>query len=121
MNVVHLPCNDDDHGKQRCRLGPIFMSDNDIAPNGSVRIISMSNAFICRAWPRQDLCEGYIEYDEVISDYSVVLNERKIDVVKLQDHDGTSVIRLCIVLSDTEKVFRFKSSQSQLLKYAKHE
>ena len=53
-------------GKQKCYLGPKLMDSLGIGLGDCISLSSDSCQFICRAWPRQDRAEGYIQFDDSV-------------------------------------------------------
>ncbi len=54
------------NGTQKCYLGPKFMDVHSICLGDCVSLSSDACKFICRAWPRQDRAEGYIQFDDTV-------------------------------------------------------
>ncbi|KAM4749006.1 ATPase family gene 2 protein homolog B [Rhinophrynus dorsalis] len=60
-----LPSNSEDQGTQRCRLGPNAMLLLG-AKIGSPLLISLPNgSCLSTAWPRRDLCDGFLQIDVI--------------------------------------------------------
>ncbi|XP_029431187.1 spermatogenesis-associated protein 5-like protein 1 [Rhinatrema bivittatum] len=58
-----LPLDPEDFGTQRCRLGPSVLSSLGIRIGSPLRITLQDSDCLCTAWPRKDLCEGFIQLD----------------------------------------------------------
>ncbi|KAG8575619.1 hypothetical protein GDO81_009615 [Engystomops pustulosus] len=63
MVLKLLPLNHEDHGTQRCRLGPKAMSHLGIKVGFPLLISLPSGSCLCTAWPRKDLCDGFLQAD----------------------------------------------------------
>ncbi|KAM5171391.1 ATPase family gene 2 protein homolog B isoform 2-T2 [Mantella aurantiaca] len=82
-----LPLDHEDHGSQRCRLGPKAMAHLGIKIGFPILISFPSGTCLCTAWPRKDLSDGFLQVDAMCSttpkptvDYtsSVVLSYLKV-------------------------------------------
>ncbi|XP_073424577.1 ATPase family gene 2 protein homolog B isoform X2 [Dendrobates tinctorius] len=62
-----LPLNHEDHGTQRCRLGPKAMSDLGLKIGFPLLISLPSGSCLCTAWPRRDLSDGFLQADLMCS------------------------------------------------------
>ncbi|MEE6503143.1 hypothetical protein FKM82_004754 [Ascaphus truei] len=62
-----LPSNPEDKGTQRCRLGPKAMSSLGVKIGFPLRISLPSGNCLCSAWPRKDLCDGFLQFDVMCS------------------------------------------------------
>ncbi|XP_030045436.1 ATPase family gene 2 protein homolog B isoform X2 [Microcaecilia unicolor] len=58
-----LPVDPEDIGTQRCRLGPSVLSSLRIKIGSPLRITLDGGDCLCTAWPRKDLCDGFIQFD----------------------------------------------------------
>ncbi|XP_069481039.1 ATPase family gene 2 protein homolog B [Ambystoma mexicanum] len=64
MALKLLPLDPKDHGTQRCRIGPGSFASLKAKIGAPLRITL--NGFgdcLCTAWPRKDLCDGFIQLD----------------------------------------------------------
>ncbi|KAE8617848.1 hypothetical protein XENTR_v10009212 [Xenopus tropicalis] len=62
-----LPSNPDDHCSQRCRLGPKAMALIGAKVGFPVLVSLQSGSCLCTAWPRRDLCDGFVQADYMCS------------------------------------------------------
>uniref|UniRef100_A0A8C5PAL9 AFG2 AAA ATPase homolog B n=1 Tax=Leptobrachium leishanense TaxID=445787 RepID=A0A8C5PAL9_9ANUR len=62
-----LPPSTEDQGTQRCRLGPKAMSLLGVKIGYPVVISLPGGSYLCTAWPRRDLCDGYLQLDAMCS------------------------------------------------------
>lgn len=64
MALKLLPLDPKDHGTQRCRIGPEIFSYLKAKIGAPLRItLHGFGDCLCTAWPRKDLCDGYIQLD----------------------------------------------------------
>ncbi|XP_040269961.1 spermatogenesis-associated protein 5-like protein 1 [Bufo bufo] len=56
-----LPLNHEDHGTQRCRIGPKAMSHLGLKIGFPLLISLPSGSCLCTAWPRRDLSDGFLQ------------------------------------------------------------
>ncbi|OCT89624.1 spermatogenesis-associated protein 5-like protein 1 [Xenopus laevis] len=85
--LKYLPLNPDDRGSQRCRLGPKAMAFIGAKIGFPVLLCLQSGSCLCTAWPRRDLCDGFVQADymcstthkpmAVFKDTSICLNQIK--------------------------------------------
>ncbi|CAJ0967851.1 unnamed protein product [Ranitomeya imitator] len=62
-----LPVNHEDHGTQRCRLGPKAMSALGLKIGSPLLISLPRGGCLCTAWPRRDLSDGFLQADLMCS------------------------------------------------------
>ncbi|XP_018424063.1 PREDICTED: spermatogenesis-associated protein 5-like protein 1 [Nanorana parkeri] len=62
-----LPLNYEDHGSQRCRLGPKVMSHLGVKIGYPILISLPRGNCLCTAWPRKDLSDGFLQADAMCS------------------------------------------------------
>ncbi|XP_073474734.1 ATPase family gene 2 protein homolog B isoform X3 [Aquarana catesbeiana] len=109
-----LPLDYEDHGSQRCRLGPKAMSHLGAKIGFPILISLPSGNCLCTAWPRKDLSDGFLQVDTMCSaltkptiDHtgSVCLNYLKVlNPIKLKRVTVKVVLRnleVKLALSDT--------------------
>ncbi|KAM3925550.1 ATPase family gene 2 protein homolog B [Leptodactylus fuscus] len=121
MALRFLPLNPEDHGTQRCRMGPKAMSDLGLKIGFPVVVFLPSGSCLCTAWPRKDLCNGFLQADLMCStspkpviDYtdSVSLNHlKKIESVKLKK------VTVKVILKNMEE--KITVSETTLLEIVK--
>uniref|UniRef100_A0AAY4ELD6 AAA+ ATPase domain-containing protein n=1 Tax=Denticeps clupeoides TaxID=299321 RepID=A0AAY4ELD6_9TELE len=63
LNLKWLPCDRQDKDTQRCRMGAGLMASLNLRIGSPVLICTSGSACLCRAWPRSDLAEGYLQFD----------------------------------------------------------
>ncbi|KAM4676533.1 ATPase family gene 2 protein homolog B [Discoglossus pictus] len=90
-----LPLTPGDQGTQRCRLGPKAMCLLGAKIGCPIQITLPSGCCLCTAWPRRDLCDGFVQVDHMCStahnpgslfmESTICLNKLKVlRVVKLR-------------------------------------
>ncbi|XP_042680640.1 spermatogenesis-associated protein 5-like protein 1 isoform X1 [Centrocercus urophasianus] len=62
-----LPPDPGDEGTQRCRLGPAALSSLGVRLGAPLRISLPAGCYLCTAWPRPDLADGYVQADPACS------------------------------------------------------
>lgn len=62
-----LPLDHEDHGSQRCRLGPKAMAHLGIKIGFPILISLPKGNCLCTAWPRKDLSDGFLQIDAMCS------------------------------------------------------
>ncbi|XP_069622156.1 ATPase family gene 2 protein homolog B isoform X2 [Ranitomeya imitator] len=62
-----LPVNHEDHGTQRCRLGPKAMSALGLKIGSPLLISLPRGGCLCTAWPTRDLSDGFLQADLMCS------------------------------------------------------
>lgn len=62
-----LPADYEDHGSQRCRLGPKVMSHLGVKIGFPILISLPRSDCLCTAWPRKDLSDGFLQADTMCS------------------------------------------------------
>ncbi|XP_075714155.1 ATPase family gene 2 protein homolog B [Rhinoderma darwinii] len=62
-----LPLNHEDHGTQRCRIGPKAMSDLGVKIGFPLLISLPNGSCLCTAWPRRDMSDGFLQVDLMCS------------------------------------------------------
>nr|XP_033776141.1 spermatogenesis-associated protein 5-like protein 1 [Geotrypetes seraphini]XP_033776142.1 spermatogenesis-associated protein 5-like protein 1 [Geotrypetes seraphini] len=72
-----LPLDPEDIGTQRCRLGPSILSSLRIQIGSPLRITLESGDCLCTAWPRKDLCDGFIQFDLKCASASLIWSKLK--------------------------------------------
>ncbi|XP_041917553.1 spermatogenesis-associated protein 5-like protein 1 [Alosa sapidissima] len=63
LELQLIPCDTLDKNTQRCRIGPGLMSSLRLNIGSPVLISTPGGACLCTAWPRNDLAEGYFQFD----------------------------------------------------------
>ncbi|KAM9321534.1 ATPase family gene 2 protein homolog B [Gastrophryne carolinensis] len=62
-----LPPSQEDHGTQRCRLGPKAMSHLGVKIGFPIMLSLPSGPCLCTAWPRKDFSDGLLQADLMCS------------------------------------------------------
>ncbi|XP_072258518.1 ATPase family gene 2 protein homolog B [Pyxicephalus adspersus] len=67
LGLKLLPLDHEDHGTQRCRLGPKAMSHLGAKIGFPILISLPSGSCLCTTWPRKDLSDGFLQIDTMCS------------------------------------------------------
>ncbi|XP_063782079.1 ATPase family gene 2 protein homolog B isoform X2 [Pseudophryne corroboree] len=89
-----LPLNHEDHGTQRCRLGPKAMSYLGVKIGFPLLISLPSGSCLCTVWPRKDLSEGFLQADLMCSTLPKPTVDYKNSIVSLNRLRSLSSVKL---------------------------
>ncbi|XP_064620554.1 ATPase family gene 2 protein homolog B-like [Lineus longissimus] len=123
-----LPSEESILGTQKCSLGPKFMNEHGLYLGTFLKIRCNGKFVICQAWPRADLDENFVQYDDMVirenNDSVPYINQLSIQDIECLGY-GTSLNELSVhvVLSDLKQVKKFKGSvceRANLSRYIKN-